>query len=42
MLTMCEFRDSNDNGFGDIRWTDKLIYFSSIDNNIDYNTVSFI
>ena len=28
---MCEFHDSNDNGFGDIWWTDKLIYFSSID-----------
>ena len=28
---MCEFHDSNGNGFGDIWWTDKLIYFSSID-----------
>ena len=26
---MCEFHDSNGNGFGDIWWTDKLIYFSS-------------
>ena len=26
-----EFHDSNGNGFGDIWWTDKLIYFSSID-----------
>ena len=25
---MCEFRDSNGNGLGDIWWTDKLIYFS--------------
>ena len=28
---MCEFHDSNVNGFGDICWTDKLIYFGSID-----------
>ena len=28
---MCEFHDSNCNGFRDIWWTDKLIYFSSID-----------
>ena len=28
---MCEFNDSNGNVFGDIWWTDKLIYFSSID-----------
>ena len=28
---MCEFHDSNGNGFGDISWTDKLFYFSSID-----------
>ena len=27
---MCEFHDSNGNGFGDIWWTDKLFYFSSI------------
>ena len=26
---MCEFHDSNSNGFGDIWWADKLIYFSS-------------
>ena len=26
---MCEFRDSKGNGFGDIWWADKLIYFSS-------------
>ena len=31
MWTMCEFRDSNGNGLGDIWWTDKLIYFSIID-----------
>ena len=28
--TMCEFHGSNGNGFGDIWWTDKLFYFSSI------------
>ena len=28
---MCEFHVSSVNGFGDIWWTDKLIYFSSID-----------
>ena len=32
---MCEFHDSNGNGFGDIWWTDKLIYFSSIDGKIE-------
>ena len=26
---MCEFHDSNCNGFGDIWWTDKLMNFSS-------------
>ena len=31
MWTMCEFHDSNGNGFGDIGWTDKLIYFIIID-----------
>ena len=25
-----EFHDTNGNGFGDIWWTDKLIYFSSM------------
>ena len=29
---MCEFHDSNCNGFGDMRWTDKCTYFISIDN----------
>ena len=29
---MCEFHDCNGNGLGDIWWTDKLIYFSSVDN----------
>ena len=29
--TVCEFHGSNDNGFGDIWWTDNPIYFSSID-----------
>ena len=28
---MCEFRDSNCNGFGDMWWTDKCTYFSSIE-----------
>ena len=37
---MCEFHDSNSNGFGDIGWTDKLIYFSSIDSTIDERVVS--
>ena len=27
---MCDFHGSNGNGFGDIWWTDKLFYFSSI------------
>ena len=28
---MCEFHGCNGLGFGDIWWTDKLFYFSSID-----------
>ena len=28
---MCEFHNSNSNGLGDMWWTDKCIYFSSID-----------
>ena len=28
---MCEFHNSNSNGLGDIWWTDKFSYFSSID-----------
>ena len=28
---MCEFQESNCNGFGDMWWTDKCTYFSSID-----------
>ena len=28
---MCEFHDCNGNGLGDIWWTDKCMYFSSID-----------
>ena len=28
---MCEFQESNCNGFGECWWTDKCIYFSSID-----------
>ena len=27
---MCAFHDSNCNGFGDMWWTDKCTYFSSI------------
>ena len=30
---MCEFHDCNCNGLGDIWWTDKCMYFSSIDGN---------
>ena len=36
--TMCEFRDSNGNGFRDICWTDKLFYFSSIDTALSFKT----
>ena len=28
---MCEFQESTCNGFGDMWWTDKCTYFSSID-----------
>ena len=28
---MCAFHDSKCNGFGDMWWTDKCTYFSSID-----------
>ena len=35
---MCEFHDCNCNGLGDIWWTDKCMYFSSID-VIEYQTV---
>ena len=31
---MCEFHDCNCNGFGDMWWTDKCTYFSSIDGNL--------
>ena len=31
---MCEFHGSNCNGLGDIWWTDKCIYFSSIDGKV--------
>ena len=31
MWTMCEFNESNCNGFGDMWWTDKCTYFRSID-----------
>ena len=30
---MCEFHDANCNGLGDIWWTDKCMYFSSIDSH---------
>ena len=30
---MCEFHDANGNGLGDMWWTDKCMYFSSIDLN---------
>ena len=33
---MCEFHDSNGNGFGDMWWTDKCIYFSSIDEPVEH------
>ena len=33
---MCEFHGSNCNGLGDIWWTDKCIYFSSIDKIYPY------
>ena len=29
--TMCEFHDPDCNGLGDMWWTDKCTYFSSID-----------
>ena len=32
---MCEFHDCNCNGLGDIWWTDKCMYFSSIDDGIN-------
>ena len=32
---MCAFHDSNCNGFGDMWWTDKCTYFSSIDSLSD-------
>ena len=31
---MCEFHDSNSNGLGDMWWTDKCTYFSSIDGHL--------
>ena len=36
---MCEFHNSNSNGLGDIWWTDKCSYFSSIDGVGHYGTV---
>ena len=33
---VCAFHDSNCNGFGDMWWTDKCTYFSSIDDS--YNS----
>ena len=37
---VCEFHDSNCNGFGDMWWTDKCIDFSSID--VDMPILSLI
>ena len=34
MWTMCVFHDSICNGFGDMWWTDKCTYFSSIDSGV--------
>ena len=40
---MCEFHDSNGNGFRDMWWTDKLIYYSSKDVAVKRNeTNNFI
>ena len=36
---MCEFHNSNSNGLGDIWWTDKCSYFSSIDSPFDIMTL---
>ena len=33
---MCEFHDSNGNGFGDIWWTDNPIYFGNIDDAVNF------
>ena len=34
---MCEFHDCNCNGLGDIWWTDKCMYFSSIDTSLGFS-----
>ena len=36
---MCEFHDCNCNGLGDIWWTDKCMYFSSIDGTIFHTKI---
>ena len=40
--TMCEFHDCNCNGFGDMWWTDKCTYFSSIDVQIFINASTIL
>ena len=38
---MCAFHDSNCNGFGDMWWTGKCTYFSSIDSNNQYCHIAY-
>ena len=37
---MCEFQESNCKGFGDMWWTDKCTYFSSIESGFDRRHVA--
>ena len=37
---MCEFHDCNCNGLGDIWWTDKCMYFSSIDSSMAVDLIT--
>ena len=39
---MCEFHDSNWNGFADMWWTDKCTYFCSIDSGISFLVLAHI
>ena len=39
---MCEFHGSNGNGLGDIWWTDKCTYFSSIDVMTRHDSTGFM
>ena len=39
---MWEFHDCNCNGLGDIWWTDKCMYFSSIDDYLLLNTAFLV